>query len=57
MDIAVRPPKIAAPDHNPDYLEQSLEEFFVTNTLAFQESPNFPFEREGREGGCQFAFD
>lgn len=57
MHIAVQPMKIDKEIQTPIYFESTLEEFFVHKAHDFQESPNFPFEQEGREGGCQFAFD
>lgn len=41
----------------PEQHEMSLHEFFVQKAHDYQENPRFPFDREGREGGCQFAFD
>lgn len=41
----------------PRQFESTLEAFFILDAHRYQEHPEFPFEKEGREGGCQFAFD
>ena len=57
MKIAVQPLKIDSRIQEPKYFEATLEQFFVIDAHDYQESSSFPFEQEGREGGCQFSFD
>lgn len=57
MKISVQPMILRGDPQIPEHFEMSLDQFFIRNALYFQDPARFPLCCDGKEGGCQFAFD